>query len=83
MTPSWLSFWPCPTLLTGVENLDPTVGSIYLRSLQESSEFEVAVTRLLEAVKAGRLQALPTTLEELESNDISTIKSTRRLTEQN
>jgi hypothetical protein len=71
-------FLALSALLTGVDQLDPVIGSIYLQSLRTSSAFIVTVTELLEQAQAG-LSALPTTMEELESSGIFENESTRQL----
>lgn len=71
-------FLALSALLTGVENLDPALGSVYLQSLQASSEFDLTVSDLLDQAQAG-LAALPATLEELESSGIFENEATRAL----
>jgi hypothetical protein len=71
-------FLALSALLTGVDNLDPTLGSVYLQSLRTNSEFSVSISELLEQAQAG-LPAPPTTLEELESSGIFESETTRQL----
>ncbi len=60
----WLS-----ALLTGVPDLDPGLGRVYLRSLQTSEEFGGQVDDLI--VRAGlRSESVPDTLDELEATGI-------------
>ena len=56
-------------VLTGVENLDPVVGRVYLQSLQAGGEFEVTLGELYE--QAGFADgAAPSTIEALQENGI-------------
>ncbi len=71
-------FLALSALLTGVDNLDPTLGSVYLQSLRANPELSVSIPELLEQAQAG-LPAPPTTLEELESTGIFENEATRQL----
>ena len=71
-------FLALSALLTGVDNLDPALGAVYLQSLRSSSQFAVTVPELLEQAR-GELSALPETLEALESSGIFENESTREL----
>lgn len=70
-------FLQLSALLTGVDNLDPEVGQIYLQSLQRAEE-GMSVAALLEEVKAGA-SALPATFEEVEQSGIFDNEASRTL----
>ena len=71
-------FLALSTLLTGVPNLNPALGRLYLQSLQASDEFTVTVADLY--AQAGlRSAAPPTTVSALEATDFFTQEATRRL----
>lgn len=71
-------FLALSVVLTGVANLNPTLGRVYLQSLQASSEFKVTVADLYE--QAGfRSATPPTTVAALESTGIFAEETTRRL----
>ncbi|MCC6454693.1 MAG: hypothetical protein IT328_07100 [Caldilineaceae bacterium] len=71
-------FLALSALLTGVEQLDPVLGNVYLHSLQASSAFDVTVSELLEQARGG-LSAIPASLEEIESSGIFENEATRKL----
>jgi hypothetical protein len=71
-------FLALSALLTGVDELDPALGVIYLNSLRESSRFRVTITELLDAAQAGAA-TLPETLDDLEGSGIFENESTREL----
>jgi hypothetical protein len=58
-------FLTLSALLTGVDNLDPVLGQVYLQSLRAGSETGDALNALLEQTLGSGI--LPTTLEELEA----------------
>lgn len=67
--PLLAQFLALSALLTGVENLSPTLGRVYLQSLQASSEFGPALAELIE--QAGFVSTSPpATLGEMESAGI-------------
>lgn len=71
-------FLALSTLLTGVPNLNPELGRLYLQSLQASHEVAVTVTDLY--AQAGlRSAAPPTTVAALEATDFFTQEATRCL----
>lgn len=62
-------FLALSVLLTGVRDLSPVLGSVYMQSLDASGQFETTVAALLE--QAGFASGTPpTTLEELEATGI-------------
>lgn len=64
-------FLALSAVLTGVENLSPTLGRIYLQSLQNSDEFEISVAELYE--RAGfRADPPPTSIAALEAAGLFT-----------
>lgn len=66
------------TVLTGITNLDPVVGSVYLQSLQASDEFDVSLSELAE--QAGFVGgAAPASIEELEANGVFADEATTTL----
>lgn len=71
-------FLALSSVLTGVEQLDPTLGQIYLQSLQEHPDLQVSVGDLLQQAQAG-MAAMPTTIEELENSGIFENEATRTL----
>jgi len=71
-------FLALSAVLTGVANLNPELGRIYLQSLQTSDEFAVTVTDLYE--QAGfRSAAPPTAVSELEAAGLFTQEAPRSL----
>lgn len=78
--PELAGFLALSALLTGVDELDPAFGRIYLQSLQENSELPMTVAQLLEHAQTEQ-SALPTSLEELERRGIFEDESTRALTD--
>lgn len=73
-----VEFLALSTLLTGVTNLSPDLGRVYLRSLQSSADFDVTVAELVE--QAGlRGDEPPATLSAVESTGIFEQEQTRRL----
>lgn len=71
-------FLALSALLTGVENLNPELGRIYLASLRTSAELEVSMAQLLES--AGlRSDAPATTLAALEATGILAKEQARQL----
>lgn len=66
------------TVLTGIPNLDPVVGNVYLESLQASGEFDVTLGELYE--QAGFAAASPpSTVTELEEAGIFRQEATATL----
>jgi hypothetical protein len=78
LPPELSDFLSLSMLLTGVDNLDPAVGTLYLQSLESNPEFTVSVAELIEQAKAGQ-SALPTTMEALEASQIFEGEGTRTL----
>jgi len=71
-------FLALSAVLTGIENLDPVLGRVYLESLQASSDFEVTLAELYE--QAGfRAAAAPTDVETLTDAGIFAAESTQTL----
>jgi hypothetical protein len=62
-------FLALSALLTGVGNLDPVLGRVYLQSLQQSNQFELTVADLLAQSGFGSAQP-PTTFDELSATAI-------------
>lgn len=72
------AFLALSALLTGIDNLNPQVGQIYLNSLAASQEFDVSLAELYE--QAGfTAAAAPATIEELEQRGIFAQEATRTL----
>lgn len=63
------SFLHLSTLLTGIPNLDPTLGAAFLAALQGSSGFSSGLDQLYQLAGFDSGQP-PETLEELESNGV-------------
>jgi hypothetical protein len=71
-------FLALSAVLTGFENLDPVLGSVYLQSLQTSEQFAITVAEVYE--QAGlRTDAPPTSVEELEAIGVFEQEETRKL----
>ena len=72
------AFLTLSAVLTGVSNLNPALGRLYLQSLQASDEFAVTVADLY--VQAGLRSATPPrTVADLEAAGLFTQEATRRL----
>jgi hypothetical protein len=71
------AFLQLSAVLTGVTNLSPLLGQVYLQSLQASSKFAVTLAELYE--QAGFTSATPTTIEELEAKGLFEQEPTRQL----
>ena len=71
-------FLTLSALLTGVDQLDPVAGEIYLQSLQASQEFDISIGELLDRSQ-GDMGALPATLEELASRGLFEEEAARTL----
>jgi hypothetical protein len=75
-------FLALSAVLTGFDNLNPTLGARYLQSLQESGQFEAPVTETVIEVynQAGfGTDTPPTAVEELEEAGLFDQESTRQL----
>lgn len=70
-------FLALSTVLTGVANLSPVLGAVYLQSLQASTEFTVTVADLYQ--QAGFSPESSPTLEALQANGLFTEEATRKL----
>src|SRR5690606_10360890 len=62
-------FLALSALLTGVKNLDPVVGRVYMNSLQASDEFDLTLEELYEQTGFDG-DAPPQTIEELEARGL-------------
>ncbi len=62
-------FLALSALLTGVDNLDPVLGRVYLQSLEASDEFDVTIAGLLEQTGFDG-DAPPSSIEELEARGL-------------
>jgi hypothetical protein len=71
-------FLTLSSVLTGVEELDPQVGSVYLQSLEASDQFEVSLSDLYQQAGFGR-GTQPGTVAQLEANGLFEQESTRKL----
>jgi hypothetical protein len=76
--PGLAEFLAVSALLTGVENLDPAVGRLYLQSINESSDLAVSFPDWLAQAQSGR-STLPATLAELEESGIFEEEATRKV----
>lgn len=71
-------FLALSAVLTGVSDLNPQLGSVYLQSLQASSQFDITLVDLYE--QAGfHTDTPPATVEELEANGLFAQEATRKL----
>jgi hypothetical protein len=71
-------FLALSAVLTGIENLDPVLGHVYLQSLQASSDFEVSLAELYE--RAGfRAAGPPTDVEALANAGTFAAETTQKL----
>lgn len=71
-------FLALSALLTGIENLNPQVGQIYLDSLNDTTQFDVSLKELYR--QAGFTEAAPpSSIEELERSGIFAQEATRTL----
>lgn len=70
-------FLALSTVLTGVANLSPLLGVVYLESLQRSSEFSVTVADLYQEGEFS--SETPPTLEALEAKGFFAQEATRKL----
>jgi hypothetical protein len=71
-------FLALSALLTGVDELNPQLGSVYLQSLQASTQFEVTLAELYRQAGFGT-GTRATTIEELETNGLFAQEPTRKL----
>jgi hypothetical protein len=72
------AFLALSAVLTGIDNLNPQVGQVYLESLSASQEFDVSLAELFEqAGFAGA--AAPPTIEDMEGRGLFENESTRAL----
>ncbi|MEZ4728460.1 MAG: sugar dehydrogenase complex small subunit [Caldilineaceae bacterium] len=71
------AFLTLSTVLTGVPNLSPELGRVYLQSLQRSSEFPITVTDLYQQGEFS--SETPPTLEALETKGFFAQEATRKL----
>lgn len=80
-SPLLANFLALSELLTGVTNLNPTLGRVYLESLQTNDTKAVSVEHLLEQAGWGDNGAVtvPKTLDELTERGIFTNDATRQL----
>jgi hypothetical protein len=77
-TPLLQSFLALSALLTGVVNLNPALGQLYLQSLQASDEFDLTVDELL--TQAGfNAGTPPDSLAALEAAALFTQEASRKL----
>jgi hypothetical protein len=70
------AFLQLSAVLTGISNLSPLLGQLYLQSLQASTQFQITLVDLYE--QAGFRNASPT-IEELEENGLFDQEPTRQL----
>jgi hypothetical protein len=71
-------FLTLSSVLTGVDNLNPLIGAVYLQSLHASSQFEVTPAALYE--QAGfAADAPPPTIEDLEASGLFDQEAMRQL----
>lgn len=75
---SLTDFLALSAVLTGVDELNPQLGSVYLQSLQASTEFTTTLADL-HAQAGFRNEPPPTTVEALEANGLFAQESTRKL----
>ncbi|MDT8305782.1 MAG: sugar dehydrogenase complex small subunit [Anaerolineae bacterium] len=66
------------TVLTGIPNLDPVVGNVYLQSLQASDEFDVTLADLFQQAGLSS-EAPPATIAALEERGIFAGEATKTL----
>lgn len=80
-SPLLTDFLALSGLLTGVTNLSPTLGRIYLESLQTDDEVAMSVAALLEqsGVRGNEAATKPMTLDELTEMGIFAEEATRQL----
>ena len=71
-------FLALSTLLTGVENLNPAIGRIYLDSLRQNSALAMPIGEFLTQI-AGGGTAMPATLDELATTGLFDNETTRTL----
>lgn len=68
------------TLLTGIDELDPVLGEVYLESLQNNQKLSSALSELYELVDLD-IDARSLTLQELENSGIFELETFRDLTD--
>jgi hypothetical protein len=72
------AFLALSAVLTGIDNLNPQVGQVYLASLSASEEFDVSLADLVQ--QAGFTEpTAPANIEELEARGVFAREATRTL----
>ncbi len=74
------AFLELSSVLTGVPNLDPVIGQVYLSNLEQSDQFEVTPTELYE--RAGFGGGASPTIAEVEQSGLFADEATRSLADQ-